>query len=79
VTAGIDFGLALLAELVGEEAAKMTQLAMEYDPQPPFDAGSPAKAGPRITQQVADWMGPLEEQFRRACEEAARAMPGEVS
>lgn len=45
VTSGIDFGLALAAELAGEEAAKLIQLGCEYDPQPPFDCGSPAKAG----------------------------------
>jgi len=45
VTAGIDFALALAAELVGEETARMVQLALEYDPQPPFDCGSPEKAG----------------------------------
>lgn len=49
VTAGIDFGLVLLAKLRGEPAARMTQLAMEYDPEPPFDAGSPEGAGPEIT------------------------------
>jgi cyclohexyl-isocyanide hydratase len=32
--------------------AKQTQLVMEYDPQPPFDAGSPDKAGPKIVQTV---------------------------
>jgi cyclohexyl-isocyanide hydratase len=52
VTAGIDFGLTLLAELRGANAAKQTQLMMEYDPQPPFDAGSPDKAGPEIVQAV---------------------------
>lgn len=46
VTAGIDFGLALAAELAGEEVAKILQLAFEYDPQPPFDCGSPESAGP---------------------------------
>jgi cyclohexyl-isocyanide hydratase len=50
VTAGIDFGLVLLARLRGEEAAKTTQLAMEYDPQPPFKAGTPEAAGPAITE-----------------------------
>ncbi|MFC5460407.1 DJ-1/PfpI family protein [Massilia niabensis] len=45
VTAGIDFSLALAAELAGEELAKTLQLAFEYDPQPPFDCGSPEKAG----------------------------------
>ena len=45
VTAGIDFALALAAELAGEEVAKSLQLAFEYDPHPPFDCGSPEKAG----------------------------------
>jgi cyclohexyl-isocyanide hydratase len=44
VTAGVDFGLALLAVLRGEEAAKTVQLMMEYDPAPPFDVGTPEKA-----------------------------------
>ena len=48
VTAGIDFGLRVLAELRGEEIAKAVQLAMEYDPAPPFDAGSPEKAGAQV-------------------------------
>jgi cyclohexyl-isocyanide hydratase len=52
VTAGIDFGLTLLAELRGSNAAKQTQLAMEYEPQPPFDAGSPDTAGPELVQAV---------------------------
>jgi len=41
VTAGIDFGLVLLAKLRGEEVAKMTQLMFEYDSKPPFDRGTP--------------------------------------
>lgn len=49
VTAGIDFGLVLLAHLRGDTLAKMSQLAMEYDPAPPFDAGIPRKAGPEAT------------------------------
>lgn len=44
VSAGIDMGLTLLAELEGGEAAKAAQLAIEYDPQPPFDAGHVTKA-----------------------------------
>jgi cyclohexyl-isocyanide hydratase len=48
VTAGIDFGLTLLARLRGELVARVTQLAMEYDPAPPFNAGSPEKAGPEV-------------------------------
>jgi cyclohexyl-isocyanide hydratase len=45
VTAGIDFGLTVAGILCGEEVAKMTQLMLEYNPAPPFDAGSPEKAG----------------------------------
>lgn len=52
VTAGIDFGLALAAEIAGEDMAKRIQLFLEYDPAPPFDAGSPAKAGPVIEADV---------------------------
>jgi cyclohexyl-isocyanide hydratase len=51
VTSGIDFGFTLASELVGDEAARMIQLGLEYDPQPPFDCGSPDKAGPeRVTR-----------------------------
>ena len=45
VTAGIDFGLTLFAKIAGSEAAKLLQLGLEYDPAPPFDCGSPEKAG----------------------------------
>jgi cyclohexyl-isocyanide hydratase len=52
VTAGIDFALALAAELAGVELAKMLQLAFEYDPAPPFDCGSPEKAGPELVSRL---------------------------
>lgn len=56
VTAGIDFGLTVAAEIAGPEVAKAIQLGIEYNPQPPFDAGSPEKAGAALTamaRQVA--------------------------
>jgi cyclohexyl-isocyanide hydratase len=56
VTAGIDFGLVILAKLRGDDAAKLTQLAMEYDPEPPFQAGSPKTAGPAIVEQAMSFM-----------------------
>jgi len=56
VTAGIDFGLVILAKLRGDDAAKLTQLAMEYDPEPPFAAGSPKTAGPAIVEQAMSFM-----------------------
>lgn len=52
VTAGLDFGLSIVAALRGEEAARRVQLLLEYDPQPPFAAGSPAGAGPTLTAEV---------------------------
>jgi cyclohexyl-isocyanide hydratase len=45
VTSGIDFAFTLAGELAGDETARMIQLGLEYDPQPPFDCGSPEKAG----------------------------------
>ncbi len=48
VTAGIDFGLTVAAEIFGEDVAKSIQLGIEYNPQPPFNAGSPEGAGPDI-------------------------------
>jgi cyclohexyl-isocyanide hydratase len=56
VTAGIDFGLVLLAKLRGDDAAKLTQLAMEYDPEPPFQSGSPKTADPATIQQAMTFM-----------------------
>jgi cyclohexyl-isocyanide hydratase len=44
VTAGIDFGLSVVAEIAGEATAKKIQLGIEYDPAPPFDSGHPDKA-----------------------------------
>jgi putative intracellular protease/amidase len=48
VSSGIDMALTLAAKIAGEDVAEMIQLGIEYDPQPPFDAGSPAKARPEI-------------------------------
>ncbi|RKT55801.1 DJ-1/PfpI family protein [Saccharothrix australiensis] len=50
VSAGIDMGLYLSALLADDTTAKAVQLALEYDPQPPFDTGSPDKAGPELQQ-----------------------------
>lgn len=76
VTAGIDFGLTLLSMLVGEDVAKMSQLAMEYDPAPPFQAGSPQQAGPELAQRVQEWiMGALGADALHHIQEASRAMP----
>lgn len=52
VTAGIDFGLTMAAEIAGEDVAKQIQLLVEYNPDPPFDAGTPEKAGAAIAEKV---------------------------
>ena len=70
VTAGIDFGLTLLAELAGDEVAKSVQLGLEYDPQPPFQSGSPEKAGAERTARVRAQM---EKMIARRQEANARA------
>ncbi len=52
ITAGIDFALALAAELAGDEAAQALQLGLEYAPAPPFNAGSPDTAPRAIVERV---------------------------
>ncbi|HEY3434812.1 MAG TPA: DJ-1/PfpI family protein [Solirubrobacterales bacterium] len=52
VTAGIDMALHLVAREVGPEVAQAIQLGIEYDPDPPFDSGSPHKAAPEIVELV---------------------------
>jgi transcriptional regulator GlxA family with amidase domain len=57
VSSGIDMGLTLVALLVNDEVAKMVQLAIEYDPQPPFDSGAPSKVTPEFLKSVRRAMG----------------------
>jgi cyclohexyl-isocyanide hydratase len=52
VTAGLDFGLRLVAELSGERAAQALELALEYDPSPPFRCGNPDAADPGLVAEV---------------------------
>ncbi|MBV9847910.1 MAG: DJ-1/PfpI family protein [Kutzneria sp.] len=52
VSAGIDMALALAATLWGEQTARAIQLGIEYDPQPPFDSGSPDKASAEMVASV---------------------------
>ncbi|MFD5268460.1 DJ-1/PfpI family protein [Streptomyces sp. NPDC058335] len=51
VSAGIDMGLTLLGRIAGEEHAQAVQLLTEYDPQPPYDAGSPHKAPAHLVEE----------------------------
>ena len=52
VSAGLDMALTLAARLVGDDIAQAIQLSVEYDPQPPFDAGAPEKA-PAVAMELA--------------------------
>jgi len=58
VSAGIDMALHLVGQEVGPEVAQAVQLGIEYDPQPPFDAGSPEKAPEAIVELVTAVTGP---------------------
>ncbi|WP_420036810.1 DJ-1/PfpI family protein [Streptomyces sp. cg28] len=51
VSAGIDMGLTLLGRIAGDEHAQAVQLLTEYDPQPPYDAGSPQKAPAHLVEE----------------------------
>ena len=57
VSAGIDLALTLAAKIAGPEVAQSIQLAIEYDPQPPFDAGSPSKAPKAIYVMATSALG----------------------
>ena len=60
VSSGIDMALTLVAEEFGAEAAQLTQLLIEYDPQPPFDAGSPDKAPSAIVHEAREAFAKLQ-------------------
>jgi transcriptional regulator GlxA family with amidase domain len=57
VSAGIDLALTLAAKIAGPEVAQCIQLAIEYDPHPPFDAGSPSKAPKPIYDMAVAALG----------------------
>jgi putative intracellular protease/amidase len=60
VTAGLDMALTLTARLTSPEVAQAIQLGLEYDPQPPFDAGSPDKAPAEIVELVRATVGAMD-------------------
>src|SRR5689334_11156302 len=54
VSSGIDMGLTLAGRIAGDQVAQAIQLMIEYDPQPPYDAGSPDRAPAEITGRLRD-------------------------
>jgi cyclohexyl-isocyanide hydratase len=73
VTAGIDFVLALIAELSGQRVAEMVQLGLEYAPQPPFNSGRPDTAPAEILEAVNARTAPSRAQRRARLEAWAAA------
>ena len=74
VTAGIDFGLVLAAELAGEETARLIQLYLEYAPEPPFTSGRPDIAEPELLKRARQLMAVNAPSRRAAAERAAAAL-----
>ena len=73
VTAGIDFGLSIVAEIVGETAAQAIQLGIEYDPAPPFHCGHPDKAPAAVKAILSDRYRKANAALRAGIEQAAKA------
>ncbi len=74
VTAGIDFALTVAGEVLGAEAARRIQLGMEYDPRPPFDAGSPARADAGLVAAVREGAAARQTEREAAVREAAERL-----
>jgi cyclohexyl-isocyanide hydratase len=71
VTAGIDFGLSVIAEIAGETTARRIQLGVEYDPRPPFDSGHPDKAPTIKSELVSARYNEFRAMYRTRIEQAA--------
>lgn len=71
VSAGIDMAFHLVGQEAGREVAQAVQLGIEYDPQPPFDSGSPSKAAEPITQLIESMAGASSEEWLGAASEPA--------
>jgi transcriptional regulator GlxA family with amidase domain len=71
VTAGIDIALTIVADIAGEETAKMIQLMIEYAPAPPFNSGRPETASPETVAAVRNRFAAFAEARRKAIEQVA--------
>jgi cyclohexyl-isocyanide hydratase len=74
VTAGIDVALRVAAEIAGRAVAEAIQLAIEYDPAPPFAAGSPERADPAVRDAVAAAAAPRQRDREARVGRAAAAL-----
>jgi len=66
ITAGIDFGLRVAAQMFGEDNARLIELVLEYDPHPPFGTGTPEKALPSTVKAARGNLEPLRVAYRDA-------------
>jgi cyclohexyl-isocyanide hydratase len=73
VTAGIDFGLTMAAELLGETQAQVIQLNLEYAPEPPFGAGLPDTAPPEVLAVARERVAPVRKAREAIIDEIAAA------
>ena len=71
VTAGIDFGLSVIAEIADETTARRVQLGTEYDPAPPFDSGHPDKAPALKSELLSARYNEFRSMYRTRIEQAA--------
>ncbi len=74
VTAGIDFGLTVAAAVAGQRVAEAIQLGIEYNPQPPFNTGSPATADPALIALVRERAAGRQSERAAQVKQAAAAM-----
>jgi cyclohexyl-isocyanide hydratase len=71
VTAGVDFGLTVVAEIAGESTARAIQLGIEYDPAPPFDSGHPDRAPQAVKSAVSERYDKARSALRESIAQAA--------
>ncbi|MCB1547613.1 MAG: DJ-1/PfpI family protein [Hyphomicrobiaceae bacterium] len=76
VTAGIDFGLLIASLIADRQTAERIQLYMEYNPDPPFTAGSPDTAPPAVVAGFREFMGPYLERRATLVRQAAERLAG---
>jgi cyclohexyl-isocyanide hydratase len=74
ITSGIDFALRIAGRLRGEDYGRSLELMLEYDPEPPFGSGTPAKAGPRVAEAITRMYQPLNQAARASAERLHRKL-----
>jgi cyclohexyl-isocyanide hydratase len=78
VTAGIDFGLTVVAEILGDAQAQAIQLALEYAPAPPFRAGTPDEAPPAVLAAAKERLASTRQAREAIIDEVFDAAPAEI-